>query len=127
MQQIDPAPSLFPAGPISCSPVAIDALHEAGVYGFLLVYRHMTGDWGDDEELAAANRAALKDDGSVVSRYRLAGGIELVVTTMYVRTAAMRQTDICLVEEVEDGQTAEADEFDLLAAEAATVEEYSDI
>jgi hypothetical protein len=88
----------------------------------LLIYRHVTGDWGTDEELSAANRAALEDDGSVVSRYRLAGGSEIVITTIYVRTAAMRRTDICLAEEVEDGQTEESDEFDLLAAEAAMVD-----
>ena len=105
MQPIDPAPSLFPTGPISCSPAAIDALHEAGVYGFWLIYRHVTGDWGDDNPLAAANQAALAGDGSVVSRYRLAGS-EIVVTTMYVRTATMRRTDICLAEEVEDQSEA---------------------
>ena len=124
MQQVDPVPALFSTGPISCSQAVLDALHHVGVYGFWLVYRHMTGDWGDDENLATANRVALNNgDGPIVSLYRFADGTEIVITTMYACTPVMRQTHICLADEiVEDEQTEEADEFDLTVETA--VEEY---
>lgn len=123
---VKPAPALFSTGPISCSQGALDALHQAGVYGFWLVYRHMTGDWGDDKNLAAANRATLDndDDGPVVSWYRLTGGFEIVITTIYVCTPAMRRTDICLADEViEDEATKDVDDEFGRLAEAAMVEE----
>ncbi len=118
-----PAPARFPSGEILYSRAAREALHQADVSGLVLLYRHLTGDWGDDPDLAAANRQAVAEDndGPVVSRYELDTGARVVITTMYVHTPQLRWTDICLADEVIDDEAIDGtDEFDLLA-EAAMV------
>ncbi len=124
--QPKPAPALFAPGDILYSQAALDAMHRAGVTAVALICHHITGDWDDDESLAAANRAALDSDNDwpLVSRYRLTTDIEIVITTMYVHTPSLRWTDICLADEViEDEPTEDTDEFDLPAEAALTMAE----
>lgn len=73
---------LFPPGSIVISPQAIAARNETDETLFLLVNRHVCGDWGDvDPERRAANMVALLTGERIFSAYRTAIGKEIWVIT----------------------------------------------
>jgi hypothetical protein len=105
--------ALFHSGDITYSLAARATLQQAGESGLLLLYRHLSGDWGDiTARQRQANRAALAGDilrDTVVSSYRLPGG-EVAVLTRYLSEPSLRWTDICLAEEVDTVTPEEAED-----------------
>jgi len=126
MPDQQPKPQIhFSSGEITYSPAAKAAIREAGTTVLLFLYRHLTGDGGSiTEEQSALNRQAVEsgdDLADIVSRYRLASGVEIVITTYYPATPSLRWTDICLAEEVITANDDEDDDALDLLAEAAFI------
>ena len=73
---------LFPLGQIVATPGAVEAMGEANQDPRELLYRHVTGDWGDlvDED-KAENEFALQRQLRVFSSYRLTTGTKLWLIT----------------------------------------------
>ena len=95
--------ALFAPGQIVCSPACRTAIKQGGASGLMLLYRHITGQWGNiDAEHQAGNEAAVNGgpEREIVSRHPLTGGIEIVLITSYPRTPSLRWTEICLPDEV---------------------------
>jgi hypothetical protein len=79
---------LFALGRVLATPGAIQALAEAQVGPGDLLYRHVTGDWGDlCEEDKQQNDLALGNGTRVFSSYRLPTGEKLWIITEADRSA----------------------------------------
>lgn len=116
--------ALFAPGEIVCSPACRAAIKKGDTTGLALLCRHITGRWGlVDARQRAGNEAAVNGgpEQEIVSRYTLAGGLEIVLITSYPRTPSLRWTEICLPEEVipaseyrpQNGHFEEDDDVDL--------------
>lgn len=76
------AAPLFDLGPVYGTPGALDALRQADTLGQALIYRHVSGDFGDlGEEDRAANQRAIVEGTRVFSAYRLVTGVKVWVIT----------------------------------------------
>lgn len=63
---------LFPLGQVVATPGVLDALKEQGGKPYVLLGRHIHGDWGDvGEEDCEANEWALQDGERLFSVYVL--------------------------------------------------------
>jgi hypothetical protein len=122
----DPVRALFAPGDITCSQAALEAMRTVGTTGLALVYRHITGDWPDDED-RAANQAVLDSgaDLSLISHYPFPSDIEIVLTTSFPLTPSLRWTDICLDHELDDEDRPDTLELDDVIVDLAmeTIEE----
>lgn len=79
MQNKEP---LFCQGSVRGTPGAVKAMAEAKANGYTLLFRHVTGDWGEmDEEDQQANRLAVEEGGRVFSTYHLSTGIKIWIIT----------------------------------------------
>ena len=116
--------ALFAPGQIECSPACRTAIKQGGASGLRLLYRHITGRWGDiSVEQQAVNEAAMNGgpQREIVSRHTLADGIEIVLITNYPQTPSLRWTEICLPDEIipesdyrpQNGHLAEDDDVEL--------------
>ena len=95
--------ALFAPGQIECSPACRTAITQGGASGLMLLYRHITGRWGNiSVEQQAVNEAAVNGgpEREIVSRHTLADGIEIVLIMNYPQTPSLRWTEICLPDEV---------------------------
>lgn len=64
------------------TPAAQAALDEVGISGFLLLARHIHGDWGDlSVEDLAENEVALLTGRRLLSSYELSGGNKAWILT----------------------------------------------
>lgn len=87
---------LFASGSIEATKDAGEALIEAGVAGFMLVERHLHGDWGDiSPEGREENERAIQSRGRIISSYKLGAGLRVWVLTEADRS----KTTILLPEE----------------------------
>lgn len=78
----------FSLGRVLATPGALDALATAGVMHTALIFRHVTGDWGDlGEEDKQANEKALRDGSRIFSRYSLLTGVRIWLITEADRSA----------------------------------------
>jgi hypothetical protein len=115
----------FASGEITCTAAALAAIREAGATALTLLCRHLTGDWeGISEKQTALNRQTIEtcsDLADIVSRYRLAADVEVVIITYYPASPSLRWTDICLAEEVITADDDEDDDSLDLLAEAALI------
>ncbi|MBN1220810.1 MAG: hypothetical protein JXM69_17950 [Anaerolineae bacterium] len=120
----------FASGEITCTAAALAAIRETGATALALLCRHLTGDGGSiSEEQIALNRQAIEtrsDLADIVSRYRLASGVEIVITTTYPATPSLRWTDICLAEEVITADDEDDDSLDLLVEAAFIITEETE-
>ncbi len=81
-------PRLFPLGDVVATPAAIQALAAAGSNPWLLVARHVRGDWGDlDEHDASMNVLAWLDGGRIFSAYNVGDSLRVWVITEADRSA----------------------------------------
>lgn len=75
-------------GTLVATPLALDELDRANISGLRLVYRHMSGDWGDlDDHDKEANRNALQHGGRLFSSYVLTTGKKVWIITEADRSA----------------------------------------
>jgi hypothetical protein len=73
---------MFPMGVIVATPGALAALRNAGQGPADFLLRHAAGDWGDlDDHDRAANRAAVREGGRLLSAYTTVRGEKLWVVT----------------------------------------------
>lgn len=73
---------LFPLGRACATPGALSSLNTEGVHAFSLLFRHVSGDWGDlDEVDIASNDAAVANGGRLFSSYTLPSGSSVWVIT----------------------------------------------
>lgn len=78
---------LFSLGQIVATPGAIEALVEANQTPIELLFRHVTGDWGDlDAEDIRENEYSLKHGYRIFSSYRLSTGVKLWLITEHDRS-----------------------------------------
>jgi hypothetical protein len=83
----------FPTGKIVATRQAGDALVAAGVAGFVLLERHVSGDWGDvSSEAREENDRAVQEQLRITSTYTLNGGVKI-----WVMTEADRSTTTILL------------------------------
>ncbi len=76
------APSKFPLGQVVATPGALRALEESGESAFDLLYRHVSGDWGElDEEDKAENEFSLVHGFRLLSAYKLKSGERIWIIT----------------------------------------------
>lgn len=69
----------FELGQVVATPGALEALEKAGVSAHRLLYRHVTGDWGDlSDDDKHANDRALLEDTRLLSAYTLPGTDEKI-------------------------------------------------
>ena len=65
-----PKKGRFSLGQICATPGALEALAPHEGLGFLLLTRHVTGDWGDlDEEDVAENELSVEEGFRILSSY----------------------------------------------------------
>ena len=77
---IKPECPKFIAGNLSITSNAKSQMSHEDI--LIALKRHMLGDWGElDNEDKAANEAALKEGGRLVSRYTSASGVPFYVIT----------------------------------------------
>jgi hypothetical protein len=76
----------FDIGEVVATPAALSALEQAQVNPFLILGRHLGGDWGDlDADDKKANDRAIDDGTRILSRYNVGD------TALYVITEASRE------------------------------------
>lgn len=70
----------FPLGRIVATPNAVATLNPKAI--MVAIHRHISGDWGEvDAHDRAANEAALRHGGRLLSVYRDSGGIRFYIVT----------------------------------------------
>jgi hypothetical protein len=73
---------LFPLGQIVGTPGAMEAMQEAQQNPLELLYRHVTGDWGElDEEDKAENDLSVQRGFRILSAYHLATEVKIWLIT----------------------------------------------
>lgn len=79
----------FELGQVVATPGALKALEASGVSAHRLLWRHVTGDWGDlDDHDRAANERALLTGERLLSSYNLPGTDERIwIITEWDRSA----------------------------------------
>lgn len=98
---------LFESERVLLLPDAALALKESGEDPNLFLGRHVTGDWGElGSDEVGANFIALAVGGEIFSRYRTAGGKQLVIATEADRS----RTYIYLQDGPTEGETIEKGE-----------------
>jgi hypothetical protein len=74
--------ALFPLGKLVATPLALEAIAQAGEDPQKLLHRHVNGDWGQlDGADQAANDAAIRDGGRILSAYRLCTCVKIWIIT----------------------------------------------
>lgn len=72
----------FPLGQVVATPGALDALDEVGIVPFILLHRHIQGDWGDlgdgDKE---ANNFAITHGNRILSAYNITDTVKIWIIT----------------------------------------------
>jgi hypothetical protein len=77
----------FAFGTVVSTPGALDTLARAGVTAQSLLDRHGQCDWGDCcPEDAAQNDYSLKEDGQILSSYKVAGSVKVWIITEWDRS-----------------------------------------
>jgi hypothetical protein len=72
----------FSLGKLVATPGAIEALADARQSPMVFIARHIRGDWGDCcEEDRQANEDALRNGERLLSVYRTAKGVKILVIT----------------------------------------------
>ena len=72
----------FPLGQVVATPGALDALDEIGIVPFILLHRHIQGDWGDlDIEDKEANNFAITHGNRVLSAYNITDTVKIWIIT----------------------------------------------
>ena len=72
----------FPMGLVVATPGALRALEESGEPVLDLLFRHVSGDWGDlDEEDKAENELSLREGFRLLSAYTLKSGERIWIIT----------------------------------------------
>ncbi len=72
----------FPLGQVVATPGALDALDEVGIVPFILLHRHIQGDWGDlDIEDKEANNFAITHGNRVLSAYNITDTVKIWIIT----------------------------------------------
>ena len=80
-EQEAPQP-LFPLGQVVATPGAIEAMQEAKQDPLQLLYRHVTGDWGElDEEDKAENDFSVQRGFRILSAYTLVTEVKIWLIT----------------------------------------------
>ncbi len=83
----DPLPR-FPLGQLMATPSALSTLVHLKVSPWMLVSRHVQGDWGDlDDHDRRENERSLVQGTRLLSSYTLAGGTRIWVITEADRSA----------------------------------------
>lgn len=73
---------IFKLGQVVATPGAIEALAEAKISPWVLLSRHVAGDFGDvDSEDRQANLEAIHDEARILSAYTLSTDQRLYVIT----------------------------------------------
>jgi len=86
-------PHKFEMGNVVATPGALEALESAGVHAYELLYRHVSGDWGEvDAHDAAENDFALGKQLRIVSAYTLNTGV-----TVWIISEADRSSTCLLL------------------------------
>ena len=82
--------ALLSLGTIEMTDAAAAALEAVNIDPAILFSRHQQGDWGDvDEKMRQRNDLAAQQNQIVLSRYLLADGTEIVVTTTADRSSTL--------------------------------------
>lgn len=72
----------FPLGQVVATPGALDALDEVGIVPFILLHRHIQGDWGDlDIEDKEANNFAITHGNRILSAYNITDTVKIWIIT----------------------------------------------
>lgn len=78
----------FQLGQTVATPGALDAMNEAGQNSYVLLTRHVSGDWGDlDHQDKRTNDEALVYGNRVLSAYVLSTGVKVWIITEADRSA----------------------------------------
>ena len=81
-QEQKTAQPLFPLGQIVGTPGAMEAMRDAEQNPLQLLYRHVTGDWGDlDEEDKAENDFSVQRGFRILSAYTLVTEVKIWLIT----------------------------------------------
>ena len=73
---------LFPLGRVVTTPGAFEAMREANQMPLGLLYRHVTGDWGDlGDEDKAANDLSVQRGSRILSSYILVTEVKIWLIT----------------------------------------------
>jgi len=91
-QSTDEQPSssepLFSLGQVVATPGALENLRTAQHNALDLIFRHVTGDWGDlDEEDKKENELSLKQGYRILSVYKLPTGKKVWIITEVDRSS----------------------------------------
>jgi hypothetical protein len=77
----------FRLGRVVGTPVAVQAIVEAGQTPDFFLRKHVAGDWGDCcEEDRQVNNDALKHGGRILSVYTTLKGVRIWIITEYDRS-----------------------------------------
>jgi hypothetical protein len=73
---------LFPLGQVVATPGVVNALMEHGIPAGRLIYRHVTGDWGDlCEHDKHQNLFALRSGLRILSSYQISPTTKIWIIT----------------------------------------------
>lgn len=77
----------FQPGQIVSTPAALEAMMRSGISSYILLARHLSGDWGDvDDEDKAASDWAMEAGLAIWSKYELPGGPAIMIKTEWDRS-----------------------------------------
>ena len=92
--------ALFPLGKLVATPLALEALAQAGEDPQNLLRRHVSGDWGQlDSADQATNDAAVRDGRRILSAYRLCTCVKVWIITEAENGLGLRESTCILLPE----------------------------
>lgn len=73
---------LFELGQVVATPGALAAMTEMGIAPLALIYRHVTGDWGDlGAEDQQQNLLAIRSGPHIFSSYKIGASVKIWIIT----------------------------------------------